>query len=177
MFRQIVLERKEQPLVVQPISSKENSDTKRSLRIREGLIQEYKISWIPFGHSLGRVVYSLPLAPYESIDLAVIDWSRTDEAQRGEDLTVSEQLIHNQRRDRTIEETVIAGLDEWQRGGSVMGGLQGSYNAGTEQSVERQAAHMQHLAETETSQPVPFRESLITWHRQAALLEIYTVPL
>ena len=111
MFRQIVLERKEEPLVVQPISSKENSDTKRSLRIREGLIQEYR-----YLHSIWtfsrEVVYSLPLAPYESIDLAVIDWSRTDEAQRGEDLTVSEQLIHNQRRDMTIEETVIAGLDE-----------------------------------------------------------------
>jgi hypothetical protein len=82
------------------------------------------------GHSLGRLVYSLPLAPCESVNLAVIDWSRTDEAQRGEDLTVREQLIHNQRRDRIIEETVTAGLAEWQRGGSVMGGLAGSYNSG-----------------------------------------------
>lgn len=130
-FRQIVLDI-DPPLFVKPLQKIQSDEKKKtsSLRIRYGNVYEYKISWIPFGHSLGRLVYSLPLAPCESINVAVIDWSRADEAQRGEDLNVGEHLIHNQRRDRTIEETVIAGLAEWQRGGSVMGGLAGSYNTG-----------------------------------------------
>lgn len=84
---------------------------------------EYAVSLIPVGHSLGQVQYSLPLAPGESVRLAVIDWRRTDSSQRTETTKLTESLVHEQTRDRTITETVRAAIDEWQRGGSVMGGL------------------------------------------------------
>jgi hypothetical protein len=64
------------------------------------------------------------------VNLAFIDWSRRDEATRSEDLTIAEQLQHNLHRDRAIEETMNASLHEWQRGGSVMGGVAGSYSPG-----------------------------------------------
>ncbi len=131
-FRQVVFDPRP-PITVNPSHlTLDYVDEKNSipLKIRYGEINEYKISWIPLGHSLGRLVYSVPLAPCESVNLAVVDWSRADAAQRGEDLNVAEQLIHSQRRDRIIEETVTAGLAEWQRGGSVMGGIAGSYNTG-----------------------------------------------
>lgn len=83
---------------------------------------EYAVSFIPIGHSLGQVLYSLPLAPGESTRLAVVNWRRQDQGERKEDTVVTESLVHEQTRDRVIAETVDAALDEWQRGGSVMGG-------------------------------------------------------
>jgi hypothetical protein len=83
---------------------------------------EYSVSFIPIGHSLGQVLYSLPLAPGESTRVAVVNWRRQDSGTRTEDTIVTESLVHDQAHDRVIGETVDAALDEWQRGGSVMGG-------------------------------------------------------
>ena len=105
------------------------------LRLPKGYVLEYKVTWHPLGHSLGRLLYSLPLAPCESVNLAVIDWSRKEEARRDEILALQESLVHEQRRDRMIEETVRASLDEWQGGGSLMGGISGSYGAGSGMSL------------------------------------------
>ena len=98
-------------------------------KVRFGLVNEYKVAWYPIGHSLGQIQYSLPLAPGESVNLAIIDWSREDAGTRTEDTTVSEQLVHQQHRDRLITETVNAALGEWQRGGSIMAGHAASAGA------------------------------------------------
>lgn len=98
--------------------------------IRTGEVLEYQMSWCPLGHSLGQLLYSLPLAPCESVNIAVVDWSRADDARREEDSTAREQLRHELRRDRTVHETVDATLKEWQRGGSIMGGLAGAGSVG-----------------------------------------------
>jgi hypothetical protein len=98
-------------------------------KVRVGLIHEYRLAWYPLGHSLGQIQYSLPLAPGESVNLAVIDWTRRDDAQRTEHTTVDEQLVHNEHRDRTITETVNAAVNEYQKGSSFMGGLAESAGA------------------------------------------------
>ncbi|MGZ5134320.1 MAG: hypothetical protein ACXWCG_04190, partial [Flavitalea sp.] len=97
------------------------------LEVRTGWSLEYLVSWQPLGHTLGQIVYSLPLAPGEIVKIAFIDWSRKSIDSRNEDLTVKEQLTHNTHRDRNISETVDAAMQEWQRGGSFMGGVAGSY--------------------------------------------------
>lgn len=89
------------------------------------LVVEYQVTMTPIGHSLGQIVYSLPLAPGETVRLAVIDWRRAVTGARTEDTKLGEQLLHDQTRDRTISETLQGAIDEWQRGGSVMGGLSG----------------------------------------------------
>ncbi|KAL9612051.1 MAG: hypothetical protein Q9167_003343 [Letrouitia subvulpina] len=89
------------------------------------LVVEYMVRLKPIGHSLGQVVYSCPLAPGESVRLAVIDWRRNDLGVRGETTTFDEALLHDQSRDRVVTETIKAALEEWQRGGSVMGGISG----------------------------------------------------
>ena len=94
-----------------------------SVCYRRGALLEYEMTWQPIGHGLGQVLYSLPLAPCESVNIAIIDWAREDQVFRGEETQFGEQLLHRQRRDRVIDETVRATLDEWQRGGSFMGGL------------------------------------------------------
>lgn len=98
-------------------------------KVRVGFINEYRLAWYPLGHSLGQIQYSLPLAPGESVNLAIIDWTRRDVGKRTEDTKEAEQLLHNQRRDRTITETVSAAIQEHQSGSSIMGGLAGAVGA------------------------------------------------
>jgi len=94
-----------------------------SPKIRFADVLDYRQRWYALGHSLGEIKYSLPLAPGESTQLAVIEWSRTDTASRFDSVTAKEDLSHWQTRDRTIEETIDAGLKESQGGWSWAGGL------------------------------------------------------
>ncbi|KAI4243477.1 MAG: hypothetical protein L6R40_003479 [Gallowayella cf. fulva] len=89
------------------------------------LVLEYTVIMRPIGHSLGGINYSLPLAPGESVRLAVIDWRRTDTGARTEETSFNEGLVHDQTRDRVVSETIKAAMQEWQRGGSIMGGHSG----------------------------------------------------
>ncbi|MBL9137305.1 MAG: hypothetical protein JNK85_15640 [Verrucomicrobiales bacterium] len=93
-----------------------------SVCYRRGALLEYEMSWRPVGHGLGRVMYSLPLAPCESVNVALLDWSREETKERTESMTSVDSLSHRQLRDRAIRETVQAAIDEWQRGGSLLGG-------------------------------------------------------
>ncbi len=95
----------------------------RSPRLKFGEVLEYRQRWYSLGHSLGEIKYSLPLAPGESTQLAVIDWARQDTASRTDRLRGTEFLDHELKRDRTIEETIEAALHEDQSGWSWMGGF------------------------------------------------------
>jgi len=85
-------------------------------------VDDYKVSWYSLGHSLGEILYSLPLAPGETVKLAVIDWSWDSTTKRDETTKLTEELLHQTHRDRTISETVKAGVKELQHGSSFMGG-------------------------------------------------------
>lgn len=95
-------------------------------RLRLGVIQDFQTAWYPLGHSLGQILYSLPLAPGESVNLTVVDWTRRDEAQRKEVTTLDEQLVSDEHRDRGITETVNAAVQEYQHGSSLVGGIAAS---------------------------------------------------
>jgi hypothetical protein len=86
-------------------------------------VDDYKVSWFSLGHSLGEILYSLPLAPGETVKLAVIDWSWDSLTKRDETTKLTEEVLHQTHRDRTITETVKAGLRELQHGSSFMGGM------------------------------------------------------
>lgn len=89
---------------------------------RAAYVDDYKVSWFSLGHSLGEILYSLPLAPGETVKLAVIDWSWDSLTKRDETTKLTEDILHQTHRDRIITETVKAGLREVQRGSSFMGG-------------------------------------------------------
>ena len=99
--------------------------------IKFGEILEYRQDWYSLGHSLGEIKYSLPLAPGESTQLAVIDWSRDDLASRTDQIRATEFLDHDLRRDRAIEDTVDAALKEEQGGNSHFGGTSGTASGQT----------------------------------------------
>lgn len=94
--------------------------------IKFGDVLEFRQDWYSLGHSLGEIKYSLPLAPGESTQLAVIEWSRDDLASRTDKIRATEFLDHDSRRDRAIEETVEAALREEQGGNSHMGSTSGT---------------------------------------------------
>lgn len=85
----------------------------------------YRQTWRLLGQSLGDLVYSLPLAPLESVNLAIVEWSREDSAQRNETTTATESLLHAQFRDRSISETVATAVSEYQGGFAVIGAAAG----------------------------------------------------
>lgn len=99
-------------------------------KLQLGRMFHYQSEWFAVGHSLGQVQYSLPLAPGEKVNIAIVDWSRQDRASRAEETDFKESLVHAWTRDRTVSETVHSLLDEWQRGGSVMGGAAASGSTG-----------------------------------------------
>jgi len=95
---------------------------------RLGYAINYHSEWFPIGHSLGQIVYSLPLAPGEKMRIAVVDWSRHDSAKRTEQTTEKEDLQHAAVRDRTLTEAVQMVVRETQSGSSFMAG--GALSAG-----------------------------------------------
>ena len=92
---------------------------------RNGRLVQYETEWRPLNHGLGSIINSITLAPCESTNIAVIDWSREDTTRRDEDQELTEHLIHNLRHDRTIEEIIDASIKEWQSGRSFIGGTAG----------------------------------------------------
>src|SRR5262249_4155667 len=105
------------PPVFQPVNFTA-SVTASASAIKFGEVLEYRQRWYALGHSLGEIKYSLPLAPGESTQLAVIEWRRQDTISRFDEVKGKEFLSHYQRRDRSIEESVDAGLKETQGGWS-----------------------------------------------------------
>ena len=101
----------------------EPPDTRTVSQVRYGYQMLFENRWFPIGHSLGQVLYSLPLAPGETVNLAITDWSRTDTASRNERTQLDEAIEGDSQRDRTITEVVRGVLSEVQEGSSVMGGL------------------------------------------------------
>jgi hypothetical protein len=106
-----------------------NANPAKDRGVRKASVQRFLQRWTPLGYSLGDIRYSLPLAPGESVNLAVIEWSREDAVTRQDNITSLEDLQHRQRRNRDIDEVVDATLHEDQGGGSFMAGTSGAANA------------------------------------------------
>lgn len=95
-----------------------------------GTVNMYRQGWYPVGRGLGELLYSLALAPCEHVNLAFIDWSRTERDTRSESRVQREQLEHELSHDRSIEEVVSSVLTERQSGSSSSGGGGASLDLG-----------------------------------------------
>ena len=101
-----------------------------NLFYKEGELHNYELVWQPINYGLGNILYSLTLAPCEAVRLAVVDWSREEEAGRSDSVRLADDLTHSLRRDRSIDETVNAVLQEHQNGFSFMNAMAGVGGAG-----------------------------------------------
>ncbi len=86
--------------------------------IAHGHLLHFKQEWIPDGYSIGDLVYSLPLAPGQKKQIAVLDWERRESAANSQFLGYEETLNNSLVRDRDINEVVSATLTENIRGNS-----------------------------------------------------------
>lgn len=86
--------------------------------IAHGHILHFKQEWVPDGYSIGDIVYSLPLAPGQKKQIAVLDWERRESAANSQSLDYEESLNNTLIRDRDISEVVSATLTENIRGNS-----------------------------------------------------------
>jgi competence ComEA-like helix-hairpin-helix protein len=86
--------------------------------IAHGHVLRFKQEWVADGYSMGNLLYSLPLAPGQKKQIAVVDWERREQAARTESLTESERLDAFIDRDRDINEIVNGAVRESTRGGS-----------------------------------------------------------
>lgn len=90
-----------------------------------GTLNLYKQSWTRVGHGVGKLLHSLTLAPCESTEVAIIEWSRTERGRRSEQSSAREQKSHELHRDRMIQE-IVEGLvkeDQWGSSSSMQGGF------------------------------------------------------
>jgi len=96
--------------------------------IAHGHILNFKQEFVPAGYSMGTLLYSLPLAPGQKKQIAILDWERRETAARTEAITETESLSAMITRDRDINEVVRGVINESVRGGS--SSSTGSFSAG-----------------------------------------------
>lgn len=80
--------------------------------IAHGHILHFKQKWKADGYSLGDLLYSLPLAPCQEKQIAIIDWDREERAARSEVQTVTEALVAEIFHDRDISEIINSSFRE-----------------------------------------------------------------
>lgn len=86
--------------------------------IAHGHLLHFKQEWIPDGYSIGDLLYSLPLAPGQKKQIAVLDWERRESAANSQTLDYEESLNNTLIRDRDVSEVVTATLNENMTGSS-----------------------------------------------------------
>ncbi|MBV6439257.1 MAG: hypothetical protein DYG98_24230 [Haliscomenobacteraceae bacterium CHB4] len=80
--------------------------------IAHGHLLQFKQEWIPDGYSIGDLLYSLPLAPGQKKQIAVLDWERRESAANSQSLDFEENLNNSLVRDRDVNEVISATLNE-----------------------------------------------------------------
>ncbi len=86
--------------------------------IAHGHILHFKQKWKADGYSLGDLLYSLPLAPCQEKQIAILDWDRRERGRRDEARQTAEQLQAELSRDRDISEIIASSLTESMRASS-----------------------------------------------------------
>jgi len=95
-----------------PLDWDEQPTFYQAATVAHGHILHFKQIWKASGFSLGDLLYSMPLAPGQKRQVAILDWERREVASRTESLEAEESLTANLTRDRDINEIVSASLKE-----------------------------------------------------------------
>jgi len=101
-----------------PVDWDDDPTIYQACTIANGHVLRFKQEWIADGYSMGSLLYSLPLAPGQKKQIAVVDWERRETAARTEAVESREQLDAALERDRDISEIVSGTIRESTRGGS-----------------------------------------------------------
>ncbi len=102
----------------------------RQFSVRVGRLLKYEAKWREPRYALGDALYTLPLAPCEDVKLAIVDWSREQTVSRIDRSRDAQALLHSQNRDRSIEDSVRAAVEESRSGFDGKGALGIGLNLG-----------------------------------------------
>lgn len=83
-----------------------------------GHLLTMKQVWRADGYSLGDLLYSLPLAPGQTKQIATLDWDRRETAVRQASRAEAEQLAASLSHDRDVSEIIYSSLAEHDHGSS-----------------------------------------------------------
>ncbi len=101
-----------------PVDWDEDPTVYQACTIAHGHLLRFKQEWVADGYSMGNLLYSLPLAPAQKKQIAIVDWERREGTSRSESQEAFESLDSELTRDRDINEIVTGTLREDVRGGS-----------------------------------------------------------
>ena len=102
----------------------------QAVTISHGRILTISQVWRADGYSLGDLRYSLPLAPLQKKNIAVVDWDRSDRLSMESTQDYQESLNNFVGRERDISEIVNSALNESTSGRSESGGRSRSAGGG-----------------------------------------------
>ena len=85
-------------------------------KIATGAIISMEQAWYAQGVALGNLLHSVALAPGESTNIAMIDWSRKTSANTNSNVSQTEMLSANTFHERSIEEVTESVATEAQNG-------------------------------------------------------------
>ncbi|WP_029107765.1 helix-hairpin-helix domain-containing protein [Mycobacterium sp. URHD0025] len=86
--------------------------------IAHGHVLRFKQEYVSDGYSMGNLLYSLPMAPGQKKQIAVVDWERREVTTLEESRTSVDRIDASLVRDRDVNEIVSGTLTESTRGGS-----------------------------------------------------------
>ena len=113
-----------------PVEWDEDPLVAQAVTISHGRILTVSQLWRADGYSLGDLRYSLPLAPLQKKNIAVIDWDRSDRLEMESTQYYEERLDNLVSRERDVAEIVNTALKETASGRSDSGGRSGSSGGG-----------------------------------------------
>ncbi|WP_452227640.1 hypothetical protein [Lacinutrix sp. MEBiC02404] len=87
--------------------------------IAHGHILCFRMRWKADGYSLGEVKYSKSLGPCEKEQVAILDWSRSENSSRLESTISRENFSASFSRDRDVNEVINTSLSEKIKGKSI----------------------------------------------------------
>lgn len=102
----------------------------QSVTISHGRVLTLAQTWHADGYSLGDLRYSLPLAPLQKKNIAVLDWDRKDSLRLDSDQEYRESMYNYVGRERDISEIVNSALNETVNGRSESGSSAASAGLG-----------------------------------------------
>lgn len=95
-----------------------------------GAVMTFAQKWSPKAVALGQLLHSLPLAPGESTNLTVVDWTRRVSASTDENISQAERLSNAMNQSTAISEITSSVANEHQEGSSISGSASTSASAG-----------------------------------------------
>lgn len=108
----------------------ENPKAAQAVTISHGRVLTLSQTWHADGYSLGDLRYSLPLAPLQKKNIAIVDWDRRDLLRLDSDQEYRETMYNFVGRERDISEIVNSALNETVKGRSESGSSASSAGGG-----------------------------------------------